>query len=163
MKIKTLRFGELEIDESQIFKCRMGLPGFASMKSFVIIEQEEHYPFKWMQSVDDAAVAFILADPLLFYPTYCAEIPRSELSIIHPEKEQDLALSVIMTITEHTHEISANLCAPLIFNLANHQGMQYVLSDRKYPVKYYLFQEGDSSVVKKTASNPVEPRSLSLR
>ena len=41
--------------------------------------------------------------------------------------------------------MSANLCAPLIFNLANRRGMQYVLNDRKYPIKFRIFQNDTKS------------------
>ena len=38
MKIITSRFGELEVSEDQLFHFPMGLLGFASTKSFVIID-----------------------------------------------------------------------------------------------------------------------------
>ena len=161
MKVNTLRFGELEIDESQLFTFPMGILGFSSMKSFVIIEQEDQHPFKWLQSVDDPSTAFVLSDPLLFYPTYCAEIKRTELSMLGELKEDELALSVIMTVPDDAKNLSANLCAPLIFNLANRTGMQYVLNDPRYPVKYFLFHEDSSSSFLQADSS--ESRSLSLR
>ena len=161
MKVNTLRFGELELDENQIFTFPMGILGFASMKSFVIIEQEDQHPFKWLQSVDDPSTAFVLSDPLLFYPTYCAEIKRTELSMLGDLNETELVLSVIMTVPEDMKDLSANLCAPLVFNLANRTGMQYVLNDPRYPVRYFLFHEDSSSSFLQADSS--ESRSLSLR
>ena len=161
MKVNTLRFGELELDENQIFTFPMGILGFASMKSFVIIEQEDQHPFKWLQSVDDPSTAFVLSDPLLFYPTYCAEIKRTELSMLGELNETELVLSVIMTVPEDMKDLSANLCAPLVFNLANRTGMQYVLNDPRYPVRYFLFHEDSSSSFLQADSS--ESRSLSLR
>ena len=161
MKVNTLRFGELELDENQIFTFPMGILGFVSMKSFVIIEQEDQHPFKWLQSVDDPSTAFVLSDPLLFYPTYCAEIKRTELSMLGELNETELVLSVIMTVPEDMKDLSANLCAPLVFNLANRTGMQYVLNDPRYPVRYFLFHEDSSSSFLQADSS--ESRSLSLR
>jgi flagellar assembly factor FliW len=161
MKVDTIRFGELDIDENQLFTFPMGILGFSSMKSFVIIEQEDQYPFKWLQSVDDPSTAFVLSDPLLFYPTYCAEIKRAELSMLGELNEEELVLSVIMTVPEDSKNLSANLCAPLIFNLANRTGMQHVLSDPRYPVKHFLFHEDSSSSFLQVDSS--ESRSLSLR
>ena len=50
MKINTLRFGELEVSEDQIFHFPMGILGFASSKSFVIIDLESQKPFKWLHN-----------------------------------------------------------------------------------------------------------------
>lgn len=165
MKVNTLRFGELDIEETQIFTFPMGILGFSSMKDFVIIEQEDQHPFKWLQSIEDPSTAFVLSDPLLFYPTYCAEIKRSELSMLGEIQDEDLVLSVIMTVPEDAKNLSANLCAPLIFNLVNRTGMQYVLNDPRYPVKYFLFHEDTSSPFIQVDSNESssESRSLSLR
>jgi flagellar assembly factor FliW len=163
MKVNTLRFGELEVPEDQLFTFPMGILGFANLKSFIIIEREESRPFKWLQSVDDPSTAFVIGDPLLFYPSYRAEVRRAELSSIHPiEDEKDLALSVIMTITPDPQNISSNMLAPIIINLANRRGMQYVLNDKRYPVRYHLFKEADI-ITPPVSGDQSELRSLSLR
>jgi flagellar assembly factor FliW len=145
MKINTLRFGELEVSEDQIFHFPMGILGFASSKSFVIIDLESQKPFKWLQSIDDPSTAFVLSDPLLVHPSYCAVVERNELSPLGEINEDDLIISVIVTISERPEDTSANLCAPLIFNLANRRGMQYVLNDRKYPIRFRIFQNDTKS------------------
>ena len=165
MKIETARFGELEVDAAQIFTFSMGILGFAALKSFVIVERDRQH-FKWLQSVDDPSVAFVLGDPLSFYPSYLAVIKRTELQAIAPLEERDLVLSVIMTVASAPEDISANLCAPLIFNLANRRAMQYVLNDQRYPVKYFVFKESAAGAQAPSPSNSGErqdPRSLSLR
>ena len=45
MIIDTLRFGQLEISEDQIFQFPMGILGFSASKSFVIIDLESQKPF----------------------------------------------------------------------------------------------------------------------
>ena len=168
MKIETLRFGSLEVDPEKSFHFPVGLLGFKRLRDFVIIESEEQHPFKWMQSVEDGEVAFVLSDPLLFLPTYRLSIYRDELSLIKPEREEDLAVSVIMTIGDQGLEISANLCAPLLFNLRQRLAQQYVLSDRRYPVKYFLVREGAPAPPAPLPEPPLplsgaERRSISLR
>lgn len=163
MKINTLRFGELEVSEDQIFHFPMGILGFASSKSFVIIDLESQKPFKWLQCVDDPSTAFVLSDPLLVHPSYCALVERTELSPLGELKEEDLVISVIVTITERPEDMSANLCAPLIFNLANRRGMQYVLNDRKYPIKFRIFQNDTKSTQYAPTEIDSGSRALSLR
>lgn len=163
LKINTLRFGELEVSEDQLFHFPRGLLGFGSNKSFVIIELDSQKPFKWMQSVDDPSTAFVLGDPLHFHSSYCAGLRRGELSPLGEFQEEDLVLSVIMTISERPEDITANLCAPLIFNLVNRYGMQYVLNDQKYPVRYKIFQQCQIPMVLPFDDHPRDARSLSLR
>lgn len=165
MKIETARFGALEVDPAQVFTFPMGILGFASLKSFVVVERARQH-FKWLQSVEDASVAFVLGDPLSFYPSYRAEIKRAELNAIAPLDEHHLVLSVIMTVASSPADVSANLCAPLIFNLANRRAMQYVLNDQRYPVKHFIFREsaaGASAPAPSNSGDRLDPRSLSLR
>ena len=163
MIIDTLRFGQLEVSEDQVFHFPMGILGFSASKSFVIIDLETQKPFKWMQCVEDPNTAFVLADPLLFHPTYCAIVKRTELSPLGEINDQELVLSVIMTVTDRQEDMSANLCAPLIFNLVNRRGMQYVLNDRKYPIRYRIFQNDTNIAPPPTVEATGESRALSLR
>jgi len=162
MKIDTLRFGEIDVSEDQFFTFPMGILGFAQLKRFLIIDRGDGHPFKWLQSVDEPSTAFVLGDPLSFSPGYLAEIKRADLSALEPIEERELVLSVIMTITPDPQDISANLCAPLIFNLANRRGMQYVLNDKRYPVKHLLFKEA-AVAPPKPRGDQSELRSLALR
>ena len=165
--IDTLRFGTLEVTENQLFEFPMGILGFADSKAFVIIDLEDQEDFKWLQSVQDPSTAFVLSDPLFIKPDYCAEVQRADLSQLGAFNDEDLVLSVILTITDRPEEITANLCAPLIFNLANRRGMQYVLNDQKYPVRYRIFQGSSTSLQPyqdpSVVSTTPESRSLSLR
>ena len=163
MIIDTLRFGELEVSEDQIFHFPMGILGFAASKSFVIIDLESQKPFKWMQSVDDPSTAFVLSDPLLIHSSYCAVVRRDDLEPLGEINENELVVSVIITISDRPEDMSANLCAPLIFNLVNRRGIQYVLNDRKYPVKYTIFQNDTKPTYPAMVEVDGESRALSLR
>ena len=114
MKIDTSRFGSIDIEEEQIFTFPMGILGFAKCKRFVVIDHTEESPFKWLQSLDEGGLAFIITDPLFFRPDYHVKLRRSELSMLGSFVEDDLVVSVIMTIPENPQEMSANLMAPVI-------------------------------------------------
>jgi flagellar assembly factor FliW len=147
MKIETSRFGSVEIEEEQIFTFPMGILGFARCKQFVVIDHTEDSPFKWLQSLDEGGLAFIITDPLFFRADYHIKMRRTELSMLEPISEDDLVVSVIMTIPENPQDMSANLMAPVIFNMANRVGMQHVLTKSQYPVKYYALRKKDQSEV----------------
>jgi flagellar assembly factor FliW len=145
MQIETTRFGTLDIDESQVFNFPMGLLGFSGLKQYVVIDHSQDSPLKWLQSVDDGSLAFIITDPLFFVPGYRVSARRSELEIIEADEEQ-LVLSVIMTVPNNPQDMSANLMAPLIFNMGTRRAMQHVLTKQKFPVKYYVLKDSPSII-----------------
>ena len=159
ISIETARFGLIEVDEASLFEFPMGLLGFARQKRFVIVDHRDDSPFKWLQSVDDGSLAFILTDPLFFKPDYHVRVRKGELSVIGPVSEDDLVVSVIMTVPQDPRDMTANLLAPLIFNVANRKGMQLVMTDRRFPVKYRVFDQGRGL----QPPSGQEPKSISLR
>jgi flagellar assembly factor FliW len=161
MRVETTRFGDLDVDEDQIFEFPMGLLGFAEHKKYVVIDHSAESPFKWLQSIKDPELAFIITDPLFFKADYHIEVRQSELHVVAPIEEVDLVLSVIMTIPENAREMSANLLAPLLFNMKNRTAMQYVLTNKKYPVKYYVLREQEGDAVEAPPEG-VEPKAISL-
>ena len=141
MKIETSRFGTLEIDDSMVFNFPMGLLGFAKLKKYIVVDHTEDSPFKWLQSCEEPSLAFIITDPVFFRPDYRLSVRRSELTMLEVTEDEELVVSVIMTIPDNPQDMSANLLAPLIFNMANRHGMQYVLTNSNYPVKYFALRD----------------------
>ncbi|MFN3201818.1 MAG: flagellar assembly protein FliW [Bradymonadia bacterium] len=144
MRVETSRFGVLDINPEALFTFPMGLLGFSRHKKFVVLDHREDSPFKWLQSAEDGDLAFIISDPLFFKPDYHINVRRGEISVIDPEDADDLVVSVIMTVPDDPHQLSANLMAPLVFNMVNRRGMQLVLHDQRYPVRYKVLPEGAS-------------------
>ncbi|MEE2787577.1 MAG: flagellar assembly protein FliW [Myxococcota bacterium] len=160
MRVDTARFGTIDVVEDQIFSFPMGMLGFAKYKRYIVLDHSENSPFKWLQSVEDGALAFIITDPIFFKADYHIELRRGEISIIEPSSEEELVLSVIMTIPESPQDMSANLMAPLIFNMSNRMAMQHVLTNSNYPVKYFPLRQPQGMT---PAPNAGEPKPLSLR
>lgn len=161
IELETARFGPLSIAEDALFTFPMGLLGFARHKRYAIVDHRDDSPFKWLQSVEDGGLAFILTDPLFFKPDYHVRVKRAELSVIGPVAEEDLVVSVIMTVPQNPRDMTANLLAPLIFNMGNRKGMQLVLTDRRFPVKYRVFDQKPPSGPPEPGTP--EPKSISLR
>jgi flagellar assembly factor FliW len=163
MRVETARFGPLDIDEATIFTFPMGLLGFARQKRFVVVDHRPESPFKWLQCVDDGDLAFIISDPLFFRRDYHIDVRRSELSVIAPGREEDLIVSVIMTVPPNPQDMSANLLAPLIFNMQNRKAMQYVLTDHRYPVKFFVMRDAQPTAPEVPDRRAAVARSISLR
>lgn len=161
IQLDTARFGAIEVAEEGVFTFPMGLLGFARHKRYAIVDHREDSPFKWLQSLDDGDLAFIITDPLFFKADYQVQVRKADLRAIDAVDEDDLIVSVIMTVPENPRDMTANLLAPLIFNMANRQGMQLVLTDQRYPVKYPVLRQGAPSGPPRPGAP--EPKSISLR
>ena len=137
MEVSTTRFNDIYIPDDSIYTFPAGLLGFPSEKQFAIIS-ENNGPLKWMQSITEPSLAFVVCDPLLFKADYRVRAPLGELNEIEIEDVNKAVVLVILVIRENPEDITANLLGPLVFNSVNRQAKQLVLSDSDYSTKYRI-------------------------
>lgn len=97
MIINTSRFGDVEIEEEKIIKMPEGILGFSDQKRFFMMNRKDT-PFKWLQSLDDPNLAFVILNPLVFEPNYHINIPKSEVAFLDILDEKDALIMVIISI-----------------------------------------------------------------
>lgn len=139
MKVVTSRFGELEIPESLIIQMTKPVLGFEELRRYVIVETRDFEPFKWFQSVDDPEVAFVLVNPLLFFPDYAIEVNPREIDELHVDNVRDVVTYAIVTIPSEYTRMTANLQGPLLINTRTNLGKQLVLVNSSYRIRHSLF------------------------
>jgi flagellar assembly factor FliW len=139
VKCHSTRFGSFEVRDESIVTFPSGLLGFPEQQRYVILDHDTEAPFKWLQSVEEADLAFVILDPAVFHPDYRVDVPADALTEIRDEKRADLALVVILTIpSEDPGRITANLRGPLIISHKTKRGKQLVLSE-DFPTRFPLF------------------------
>ena len=131
MKIKSTRFGELEIDESKIIEFPLGIPGFANLKKYILLDYKD--PIRWLHAVDDPDVAFIVTDPFPIFPNYSFDLNDEEERFLEIKGLADIVALVILNASDNT--ITVNLKAPIIANLSNRKAAQMILDDDRYSFK----------------------------
>ena len=141
IKVNTTRFGEIEVKEKDIIVLPAGLIGFPELKKYVLLDHDKESPFKWLQSLDDGAIAFVLINPLLFKPDYTVEVTEAEVSDLDIKDEKDAIISVIITMPSNPQNMTANLKAPLVFNLKNRKGKQVILNNSEYTTRHNIMEE----------------------
>lgn len=141
MKVQTTRFREIEVQESDIIALPEGLIGFPELVRYVVLDHDVDSPFKWLQSVDDGAMAFVIISPLTFRPDYTVEVSEEEIASLKLESPDDAVISVIVTIPMDPKKMSANLKAPLVFNQKNRLGKQVIVKDPQYHTKHFIMEE----------------------
>ncbi|MGV8056609.1 MAG: flagellar assembly protein FliW [Smithellaceae bacterium] len=138
MKVKTTRFGEIEVDDTKIIEMRRDILGFEGLKSFTIISQEDKAPFMWLQSLENGSLAFIVVNPQLIKPDYEPEIEDQDAESLHLQKTEDAMILAIVTVRLNPFSVTANLRAPVVINKTMRIARQIVLENSDYPIRYEL-------------------------
>jgi flagellar assembly factor FliW len=141
MKIKTSRFGKLDLEDKDVITFPEGLIGFEEKKLFTIVENKPGSPFKWLQSLDDGELAFIIIDPKVFMPAYAPCFLRSDLEALQLQVPQDAVMYAMVVVPKNPQKMSANLLGPVVINPGNSRAKQIVLSESKYTTCHYIVEE----------------------
>lgn len=161
MKVKTTRFGELELNPNDVITFNDGLLGFENLKKYFVVDPGDSTLILWLQSVDDEKIAFPIIEPKIFKPDYIAKLLPTDLNGLELESLQNAKLYSILTIPASVVEMNANLKAPIVINSAKKVGKQIVLADSKLSVKHEMYKELKTYIVnfssddsKRTAYEP---------
>lgn len=142
MMLETKHFGNIDILEEEIISFPEGVPGFESVKKFVLLNyDEEKSAFNWLQSVDEPSLAFVLVNPFEIKKDYEFDVDDEVLKLIDVKKQEEMAVFSIVVIPEDIKKTSMNLKAPVIINSRAKKGMQVVLNSDKYTVRHYIADE----------------------
>ena len=138
MEIESTRFGRLSVDEERVINFPGGLLGFPDHTRFALIQTGEENYFFWLQSADDANLAFVVTDPTIFFKDY--DVP------IREETQQDLQLEdtqfvqVFVICNKVGEWLTGNLLGPLVVNAQNRTAQQVVLTEKKWTTRQPLLK-----------------------
>jgi len=138
MELQTKLFGQIKVDTARVIEMQRPILGFERLRRYVLLIREEKTPFGWLQSVEDAAVAFVVVNPFVVKGDYQPVLSDEVQGILGVERAEDVALFSIVTIRSQPLEVSVNLRAPIAINVRNMTALQTVLEDEAYPVRYLI-------------------------
>ena len=126
MKIDSPRFGTLDVAPDRVIEFPLGLPGFEDLRRFSVFHPETPADpvYFILQSVDDPAVAFHIADPGRFGFGYEIHLSDQEAATIALADPADAAVAVLLI--RDGGPLRANLDAPLVINTRSRLALQYV-------------------------------------
>lgn len=147
MRFKTVRFGEIEVDDKDVITFPDGLLGFPHCRRYAILGDEEIEPLKWLQSLEESWLSFVIADPFIFAREYEFEVPPEVAESLGMKGPEDAMVYVILTIGEDIRDTTANLQAPLVISRRTRLGKQLILTNGSYPIRYpVLRREEDADI-----------------
>jgi flagellar assembly factor FliW len=143
MELQTTRFGRpetLEIPDESVLGFPHGLPGFESHKSFALIEDPEHLPFRWLQSLADLHVVFLIVDPRSVVGRYEIRLADLDEACLELVEGEDPEVFCIVVMPDDPRSATINLKAPVTVNRARRRAKQVILTEERYPLRYRAFQ-----------------------
>lgn len=150
--IETPRFGAIEFTDDDVIFFDEGILGFPDSHRFVILCHREGSPFRWLQSLDEAWLAFLMTDPARFLADYEPEISNEDAERLGLTEETPRLLFTLVSIPPgHPEEMTLNLAGPVVINVAARRGRQLVLDDPTYSVKYRVFADSAETTEKVAA------------
>jgi flagellar assembly factor FliW len=131
------RFGEIEYEPDKTIYFPEGMIGFEGLRHFVVMPNDEDMPLCWIQSAEDPCVAFILADPTLYFPEYRLRPGKPEMDKLGLDKGEDCFVLTVVTV-HPDGQITFNLAAPILFAPEKNKAIQVILENAGYPSRVPL-------------------------
>jgi flagellar assembly factor FliW len=124
MKIQNEQFGEIEYENTQIFKFEEGILGFEELTDFLLFAEKDSY-FYWLTSISEPEIVFPVLSINLLQEEYVKEGEFEPFGIVKLDKEPQ--------------NITINLKAPVFINQKDKTGFQKIVDNVEYQVDYPLF------------------------
>ena len=127
--------GALTIPAHEVIRFPAGLYGFPECRAFALLPAAREGLF-WLQSTDYGALTFLLADPFAWFPAYHIDLDDADISHLGSSDPQDILVLAIVTMPAARGEpCTANLHAPILFNLKERHAHQSIRTDESYGIR----------------------------
>lgn len=141
MLVKTRCFGEVDIDEKKIVYFQNGILGFEDYKKYTLIfdSTNDSKTIMWLQSIEEPSLALPVIDPLLITDDYAPMVEDELLDVIGGVNEDNMFVLVALTVPADITRMTANYKAPIIINTDTLKGMQLIVENEDYKVKFPIY------------------------
>jgi flagellar assembly factor FliW len=135
MPVASDLLGPLDARTDLVLEMPRGLFGFPECRRWVLADAGRDGLY-WMQSVDHASLAFLLADPFAFVPEYTVDLGPAALAELRAQSPTDVAVFAIVTLPGPLDpELTVNLQGPIVLNMSSRRGVQIVVPDGPFGVR----------------------------
>ncbi|HEY9900118.1 MAG TPA: flagellar assembly protein FliW [Pantanalinema sp.] len=146
MTITTRQFGPIDYSEEAVITFPEGLLGFERMHRFLLIDQPEIEPLRWLQSIDEPQIAFTVIEPELVFPTFRVRLSATDREGLGLGPGSEPRVLVLVTVPQDPADMTANLLGPLVVHPDKKLGRQLVLHDSALGTRERLIPGAASAV-----------------
>lgn len=147
MNIHTSRFGVVTITNDDVIHFPEGLLGFNELRRFVLLDDPSDEIFAWLQSCEEPGIAFPVLEPELFTSNYTIQLTKHDLENLDLTSKEGARCFSVITIPQDPTQMTANLKAPIVINVAKRTARQCVLQDNQLNIREPIFTRLQQRVV----------------
>lgn len=142
--------GSIEVPASLVMQFTEALWGFPNRREYALLPAARHGLW-WLMSVGEPAVTFVLADPFQIDPNYGLDLGDTERVTLGLSDPTDALALVLVTLPAAGEgAATANMRAPIVFNLAARRAAQVISRDDahalKQPIDLTIFPINENGV-----------------
>jgi flagellar assembly factor FliW len=144
MEFVTKLFGKVNLDDGKVLEFPEGILGFPELKKFALIYDNEKNTaggFNFLVSVDEPAFMMPVVPALVVEPGYSPKFTENIEGSIGTLTEENALVLVTMTIPADVTRMTVNLNAPIVINVDTNKGIQSVVANDDYDVKYPIYDK----------------------
>lgn len=135
MQISTTRFGGIRVGDEDVIFFPFGLIGLEGHHHWVLLADAANDAVGWLQSTTDPDTAVAVISPRRFVPHYRVRIASRELLALELNAVDEAY--VLNVVSSDEGRLTANLRAPVLFNLERRLGRQVITVDDQ-PLRWEL-------------------------
>jgi flagellar assembly factor FliW len=146
MQLNTLQLGSVEVLERDFIRFDHGLPGFPELRNFVLCGGAECEPFKYLLSVEQPKISFLLVPPKLIDSQYQVQLSEEARTTLRFEDPHSLVVYATVTLSSRPEETTANLLAPILIDATSMCGYQMIQDSTRYSLRCRLVDTAAQSL-----------------
>jgi len=140
--VPTSRFGEIQVETDRVISFVEPVLGFNESKEYILLDHAENSPFKWLQSLQEPDLAFVVTNPRFFGIDYEFTLEDEFVDKLAIESaEEPLVLTIVNIPSGNPSLMTANLMGPVVINQSTRNAMQVVLVNSDYTTKTRLLPD----------------------
>ncbi|WP_097025899.1 flagellar assembly protein FliW [Clostridium peptidivorans] len=144
MKLITKYHGAVEYNKEDVIVFKKGLPGFESLKKFILVPFEDNNLFSILVSVEDMEVGIPVVSPFGVDESYEFKLSNEKINELSVNSPEDILVLNTVTLNSNVENITINMKAPIVVNIKEKIGEQIILDNEKYKIKEPFFKEESS-------------------
>ena len=141
MLIHTKDYDFVTVKDEDIIDFPEGVYAFENSKRFVVLDTNSNAGIMQLQSVKAQTPRFIILDPFLFLEDYAPIVSEESMKKLKADSLEQLNFFVIAVIPENIGLTTVNLKSPVVINFKERVGMQVMLDNPEYSVRFRLFDQ----------------------
>ncbi len=141
MLIHTKDYDFVTVKDEDIIDFPEGVYAFEGSRKFVVLDTHSNAGIMQLQCAQAQTPRFIILDPFLFLEDYAPKVPEEALKKLKADSLSELNFFVIAVIPENIGLATVNLKSPVVINFKERLGMQVMLENADYSVRFRLFDQ----------------------